>query len=84
MYGLTVCCSTAGGIIGIGAHFRHYSTTGNQSTYSIWKGQPGGCYLHIRFKSKERVITVWILPCKEGFFDYPYPGVINIYENIVL
>lgn len=84
MYGLTVCCSAAGGIVGIGAHFRHDSTAGNQSSYSIWKGQSGGCYLHLRFRSQERVTAVWIISCKGDFFDYPYLGVSNIYRNLEL
>ncbi|CAI7617083.1 unnamed protein product [Penicillium pancosmium] len=65
MYGLTVACSAAGGVVGIGTHFRYYSTA----------GQSGGCYLHIRLKPKERVTAVWILFCQEGFFDYPYLGI---------
>lgn len=84
MYGLTFCRSAAGGTIGIGAHFQNYSSTGYQSSYSIWKGQSSGFHLHIRFKPGERVTAVWIVSCKGGFFDYPYLAVSNIREHVVL
>ncbi|KAJ5939381.1 hypothetical protein N7466_002515 [Penicillium verhagenii] len=59
MYGLTVSCSPAGGIIGFGVHFRRCSGTGVQSTRSIWQGRSGGCVLlHTRLKYTERITAI--------------------------
>ena len=75
MYGLTVSCSRAGGIIGLGTHFHRYSEAGIRSSYSTWQGQYKGCILHIRLQPKEQITAIWVLSCKSGFFDYPYLGV---------
>lgn len=78
LYGLTVCCSASGGIIGLGAHLRRHSGDSDQSSYSIWQGRSNGCNLHIRLKPNERIAAIWVLSCKASFFEYPYLGVSDL------